>query len=564
MLRHYVVASFLFIFSFISYSQVSTRDTSWSWQHFDYELDVYGRISNYSTSNIVSSNFDGIIVENEYLKIVLLPDFGGRILSYIYKPTGQEQLYQNPIGVPYGIDEGNFYFDWLMVYGGIFPTFPEPEHGKTWFLPWETTVLTNTSDEVTIQMSFTDDIDIPHPRGFNNGETGITCHFTVSVYRGRSSIKVNVELINDNDATYYEYWTNGSFAPGSVPGDPKTPGNSEIIAPIERVRLKDDWWSWMGTAEDVISSRNHIFEWDNLRYYNNWDGWGIAYANPSIEENYFGLINHENEAGIFRVADNKNHTIGLKMWTFGYEQSINADMNDFDDINRPFIELWGGTVEEFWYDALLYANQTKTWDEYYLPTVNMPAVSEVNEHAAVFIDYGNYNDSEAFYASFFSTYPDQNLHVKLELLGDDNYILYDETILADASGANEIVLDRSNYVINEGTYQYRITISDADDNELLVDETTYINELVGAKSDILYGKLSVFPNPSNGVFEINLEDLSSTSVQLKVLNTLGAKILQKDLSPARNKINLSNQDPGVYVLKIEEGDTIYTQSIVLY
>ncbi len=26
---------------------------------------------------------------------------------------------------------GNFYYDWLMVYGGIFPTFPDPEHGRS-------------------------------------------------------------------------------------------------------------------------------------------------------------------------------------------------------------------------------------------------------------------------------------------------------------------------------------------------------------------------------------------------------------------------------------------------
>ena len=52
---------------------------------------------------------------------MLLPEFGGRILSIIYKPTGHEQLYRTEVGVPYGMGGGNFYYDWLMVYGGIFP-----------------------------------------------------------------------------------------------------------------------------------------------------------------------------------------------------------------------------------------------------------------------------------------------------------------------------------------------------------------------------------------------------------------------------------------------------------
>ncbi len=83
-------------------------------------------------NTIVDRKFKARVLENRYLKVVLLPEFGGRILSIIYKPTGHEQLYRTEVGVPYGMGEGNFYYDWLMVYGGIFPTFPDAEHGRTW------------------------------------------------------------------------------------------------------------------------------------------------------------------------------------------------------------------------------------------------------------------------------------------------------------------------------------------------------------------------------------------------------------------------------------------------
>src|SRR3977135_4440763 len=84
---------------------------------------------------IVDRTFKTHVIENRYLKVTLLPEFGGRILSIIYKPTGHEQLYRTEVGVPYGINGGNFYYDWLMVYGGIFPTFPDAEHGKAWLKP---------------------------------------------------------------------------------------------------------------------------------------------------------------------------------------------------------------------------------------------------------------------------------------------------------------------------------------------------------------------------------------------------------------------------------------------
>src|SRR5882757_4317166 len=40
---------------------------------------------------IVDRTFKARVIENRYLKVVLVPEFGGRILSIIYKPTGHEQ-----------------------------------------------------------------------------------------------------------------------------------------------------------------------------------------------------------------------------------------------------------------------------------------------------------------------------------------------------------------------------------------------------------------------------------------------------------------------------------------
>ena len=106
---------------------------------------------------IVDRTFKAHVLENRYLKVTLVPEFGGRILSIIYKPTGREQLYRNEVGVPFGMTAGNFYYDWLMVYGGIFPTFPDPEHGRTWLKPWHFKVVKESAGEVTVSMSFKDD-----------------------------------------------------------------------------------------------------------------------------------------------------------------------------------------------------------------------------------------------------------------------------------------------------------------------------------------------------------------------------------------------------------------------
>ena len=59
-------------------------------------------------TTIVDRTFRTHVLENRYLKVTLVPEFGGRILSIIYKPTGHEQLYRTEVGVPYGIKGGTF------------------------------------------------------------------------------------------------------------------------------------------------------------------------------------------------------------------------------------------------------------------------------------------------------------------------------------------------------------------------------------------------------------------------------------------------------------------------
>ena len=120
----------LFLLAVQSFAQVSYRDTVLLWNHFEYSLDDNNGMDWFSTSNIVTEDYPGVVIENEYIRLVILPEFGARIISFYYKPTGHEQFYTNPVGAPYGMNDGNFYYDWLMVFGGVFPTFPEPEHGK--------------------------------------------------------------------------------------------------------------------------------------------------------------------------------------------------------------------------------------------------------------------------------------------------------------------------------------------------------------------------------------------------------------------------------------------------
>jgi hypothetical protein len=416
----------------------------------------------FDSKTIVDRTFKTYVLENRYLKVTLLPEFGGRILSIIYKPTGHEQLFRSEVGVPYGMKAGNFYYDWLMVYGGIFPTFPDPEHGKTWLKPWTFAVVKQTSDEVTVSMSFEDDfVYAAAPKEFNKGATGIEATYYVTLKAGRAALDARVVLKNPSDtAIDYEYWTCTTLAPGSDPKHPKTDGAAEIIAPVEAYFTPH--WS-ANLAQGDVSAGPGSSRFEKLRYFKNWPTMGIAYASPDMKGgNFWGVINHDNEEGIIRIADNRV-TRGLKMWTWGYPSFTGqADPRKEPNEAQPYVELWAGVSDQFFHSASFPARGEVSIPETYSPTVGMSDVTQANDDILI-----NFKaDASRARLQFFSIEPDTPLRVTLKR-GDT--VLFDEAVTADPRSGNRI----SAAIPAGGSgQQIGLTITTAEGRELIAAETT--------------------------------------------------------------------------------------------
>ena len=356
---------------------VVLRETTLTWESYQYALTDFNTIfpGSFDGESRMEHRFSAWVLENEYLSATLVPEFGGRIISLIYKPTGHEQLYRNPLGVPYQIDTNVFYYNWLMVYGGIFPTFPEPEHGKTWFMPWTFEVVEETEQSVTVAMSYTDDSENKlAPHAYNTGVTGLKVTFFITLQAGRAALDTQIRIENPgSERVRYEYWTNTTLAPGSDPADPRTTDSAEIIAPVHFIKIPSYWQNI--AAQEKRTGLNEVYEWDALREFRNWADMGIAYAYPNMGAvNFWGVINHENEEGIFRIADN-SITPGLKIWTWGFPQTATLDPQDGSNEARPYIELWAGVTQEFWQRTQIGPQAILQFDEIYSPSVGLSNVT---------------------------------------------------------------------------------------------------------------------------------------------------------------------------------------------
>jgi hypothetical protein len=442
--------------------RVSLRRSTITWSTVTYATNAKnGFVSgSLDKKTIVDRTFRTHVIENRYLKVTLLPEFGGRILSIIYKPTGHEQLYRTEVGVPYGIKADIFYYDWLMVYGGIFPTFPDAEHGKTWLTPWEFKVVKESAGEVTVSMSLKDNFEYSAaPRQFR-GSTGIEATYYVTLKAGRAALDARVALKNPHDKTIkYEYWTCTTLAPGSDPKNPKTTGGAEIIGPIQAYSTAD-WSTNLSDGDKSAGMGKSRF--DKLRYFKNWPTMGIAYAAPDMQGgNFWGVINHDNEEGIIRIADN-TVTPGLKMWTWGFPSFTNeTDPRKDPNEQRPYIELWAGVSDAFFHSANFPALGEVSIPETYSPTVGMSNVTHANENILINLSV----DASGVHLQFFSIEPATLLRVTLKR-GDA--VLFNDAVKADPKNGNRI----SATIPGGGSgEQVQLTIRTADGKDLIAAET---------------------------------------------------------------------------------------------
>ena len=80
------------------------------------------------------------------------------------------------------------------------------------------------------------------------------------------------------------------------------------------------------------------------------------------------------------------------------------------------------------------------------------------------------------------------------------------------------------------------------------------------------GGLSVYPNPTNGIFTIDLKNTISDNYSITVSNVLGKEVYVSSnfVNRSFNKtIDLSEFGKGVYLLTIRNSETSITEKIII-
>ncbi len=98
------------------------------------------------------------------------------------------------------------------------------------------------------------------------------------------------------------------------------------------------------------------------------------------------------------------------------------------------------------------------------------------------------------------------------------------------------------------------------------DYTVFIKYTLGNTALTATEQLSVFPNPSNGLFRVNYNFSGKKSIQLQVLDVLGRTALAKQMeanSVYTDDLDMRNFSKGMYLVKISDGTKQVTQKIYI-
>lgn len=310
---------------------LSLREASLVVPQVDYEGALFKKpgdpyphldLASVRPDRVVAKPHRAVVLDNEYLKLTLLPDMG-RVYSLVYKPTGHEVFWRNDIVTVGGAENAAGWWIWI---GGAEYTLPGDEHGTTWAETWTSSILEDGARRKTVRMSVVE------------AGTGLREEVDISIEPGRAGFEARVRISNPTDKTVaYAHWINPQWAPGGWNG---LTDNTEFIIPTDEIIVPERFRAALGPSPQRWAT-------SPLRFIKGWDkGWGDLMA-AGLREGFFGAYSHDEQEGVVRVFD-QDLNPGVDVWTYGYLPRPPRQIPMGSGApNRGYAEMWGGTSTTF-------------------------------------------------------------------------------------------------------------------------------------------------------------------------------------------------------------------------
>lgn len=302
--------------------------------------------------------YTAVFLENEYIKVMVLPELGGRIQRAYDKTNGYDFVYYNHVIKPALVGLTG---PWIS--GGIEFNWPQ-HHRPSTFLPTDFSLKEYGDGSCSVLLNDVDRI---------NGTKGIA---EIRIYPGRAYIEINGQLYNRTPLPQtFLWWANPAVAVND---------NTQSVFPPDVHAVMDHGKrdvSKFPIATGVYYKHDYGKGVDISRYKN--IPVPTSYMAAKSEYDFVGGYDYGREAGILHVAD--HHVApGKKQWTWGCGDFGKAWDRNLTDEDGPYIELMTGVFTDNQPDfTWLKPFEEKTFKQYFMPYKSIGYVKNATTKAAV-------------------------------------------------------------------------------------------------------------------------------------------------------------------------------------
>jgi len=302
--------------------------------------------------------YKAVFLENEYIKVMVLPELGGRIQRAYDKTNHYDFVYYNHVIKPALV---GLLGPWIS--GGIEFNWPQ-HHRPTTFMPVDYVLSENEDGSVSVLCNDTDRI---------YGTKGI-CKITL--YPETSYIEITGQLYNRTALPQsFLWWANPAVAVND---------HTQTIMPPDVNAVMDHGKrdvSRFPIATGTYYKKDYSEGVDISRYKN--IPVPTSFMAASSKYDFIGGYDYSAEAGILHVADH-HYSPGKKQWTWGCGDFGKMWDRNLTDSDGPYVELMTGVYTDNQPDfTWLKPFEEKTFTQYFMPYKKVGVVKNATKNACI-------------------------------------------------------------------------------------------------------------------------------------------------------------------------------------
>ncbi|PJN53157.1 hypothetical protein PAEAM_43600 [Paenibacillus sp. GM1FR] len=299
-----------------------------------------------------------VILENEYVRIEMMPELGGRIYRALDRTNNYDFVYYNRVIKPALVGLAG---PWIS--GGIEFNWPQ-HHRPNTFGPVDYTFGSNEDGSATVWVG-----EIDRMYG-----TKMTAGFTL--HPGKAYLEIHAEVYNRTSAPQtFLWWANPAVAVNDHTQSVFPPDVTAVLdhgkRDVSRFPIATGTYYKMDYSEGVDISR-----YKNIPV-------PTSYMAYKSDYNFVGGYDHGVQAGLLHVA-NHHTSPGKKQWTWGNGEFGQAWDRQLTDEDGPYIELMTGIYTDNQPDfTWLQPYEAKSFSQYFMPYKGIGMVKNATIDAAV-------------------------------------------------------------------------------------------------------------------------------------------------------------------------------------